>query len=131
MKLEDVTSSEVTLMLLEETTDDEDVMVALEYEAMLGVPIAFWVCETVSREFSLISPAELDEDTNSEVTPGSDKLLEVALVEENEGVETDERGELVTVMTIEVDASVGGVLVGVTVPSEDIGFVVVGILVAV
>ena len=35
--------------------------------------------------------------------------------------ETDERGELVTVMTIGVDVSVGGVLVGITTPSEEIG----------
>ena len=53
------------------------------------------------------------------------------MVEENEAVETDERRELVTVMTIEVDASVDEVLVGVTVLSEEISSVVVGILIAV
>ena len=58
-------------------------------------------------------------------------MLDVTMVDENEAVETDERRELVTVMTIEVDASVGEVLVGVRVFSEEIGSVVVDILVAV
>ena len=104
MKLEDITSSEVTLMLLEETTDNEDEMVVLVSEAMLGVAIAFSVCEAASREVSLISAAERDEDASSEVTAGSDMLLEVTMVEENEAVETDERGQMVTVMIIGVDA---------------------------
>ena len=58
MPLKDITSSEVTLMLLVETTVDEDEMVVLVSEAMLGVEIAFSVCEAVSREVSLISAAE-------------------------------------------------------------------------
>ena len=58
MPLKDITSSEVTLMLLVETTVDEDEMVVLVSEAMLGVGIAFSVCEAVSREVSLISAAE-------------------------------------------------------------------------
>ena len=131
MELEDVTSSEVTLMLLEETTGDEDEVVVLKYEVVLGVVIVFSVCEAASREVSLYSAAELDEDTNSEVTPGSDKLLEVTMVDENEAVETDVRGQMVTVMMIGVDASVGGVLVGVEVPSEEVCSVVVGVSVAV
>ena len=131
VEVEEAISSEVTRMLLEPTTDEEDVMEVLVSKALLRVAIAFLLCEAVSREVSLISPAKLDEDTSSEVTPGSDKLLEVTMVEENEAVKTDEKGELVTVMRIEVDASVGGVLVGVTVASEEIGSVVVGILVAI
>ena len=50
MELEDVTSSEVTLMLLDETTDDEDEMVVLGLsEAVLGVVIAFSICEAACR----------------------------------------------------------------------------------
>ena len=63
------------------------------------------------------------------MTVGSDKLLKVRMV--NEAVETDERRELLTVMTIGVDASVVGVLLGVTVPSKEITSVVVCALVAV
>ena len=126
---EEATSSEVTLMLLEPTTDDEDVMVVLESKTALYVGIAFMVCEAVSREVSLILAAELDEDTSSDVTAGSDKLLEVRMVEENEPVETDERGELITVVTIGVDASVGGVLAGITTLSEEIGSVGVSVII--
>ena len=118
---EEATSSEVTLVLLEPTTDEEDVMVVLESKTALCAGIAFSVCEAISREVSLISAAELDEDTSSEVTAGSDKLLEVRMVKENEAVETDERGEPVRVMTIGVDASVAGVLVGITTLPEEIG----------
>ena len=117
----------MTLILLEETTDDEDEMVVL---VMLGVAIMFSVCEAASREVLLISAAELDEDTSSDVTARSGKLLEIAMVEENEAVETNERREPVTVMTTEADASLGGVLVGVTIFSE-IGYVVVGVSVVV
>ena len=63
------------------------------------------------------------------MTVGSDKLLKVRMV--NEAVETDERRELLTVMTIGVDASVVGVLLGVTVPSKEITSGVVCALVAV
>ena len=115
VEVEEVTSSKVTRTLLEPTTDDEDVMVVLESKTVLYVGIAILVCEAVCREISLISAAELDEDTSTEVTAGSGKLLEVRMVEENEAVETDEKGELVIVMTIGVDASIG--FVDVTVPS--------------
>ena len=132
MEVEEATSSEVTLLtLLKPTTDDKDVMVVLESETMLYVGIEYSVCEAVSWEILLISVAELNEGTSLEVTAGSDKLLEVTMVDENEAVETDERGELVTVMTIGVDASVGGVLVGITVPPDEIESVVVGVSVAV
>ena len=127
MELEDITSSGVTLMLLEETVD-EDVIVVLVSDAVLRVEIAFSICE---GEVSMISAAERDEDTSSEVTPGSDKLLELRMVEENEAVETDERGELITVMTIGVDASVVVAIVGVTVPSVETGSAVEGASVAV
>ena len=53
------------------------------------------------------------------------------MVEENEAVEADEKGEPVTVITIEVDASVGGVLVGITVPSEEICSVGVSVIIVV
>ena len=51
------------------------------------------------------------------------------MVEENETVETDEKGEPVTVITTGVDALVGGVLVGITAPSEEIGFVGVSVII--
>ena len=126
----EATNSEVTLTLLEPTTDDENVMVVLVSKTVLYVGIIFSVCEAARREVSLISAAELDEDTSSEVTVGSDKLLEVTMVEENEVVETDKRGETVTVMTIGVDASVGGVLGGITACSEEIGFVGTSVIIA-
>ena len=118
-------------MLLEKTKDVEEEMVVLECEVVLGVVVALSVCEAACSEVSLISAAELDEDTSSEVTAGSDKLLEVTMVEENEAVDANERGESVTVVTIGVDASVCGVLVGVKVPSDEIGFVAVGVSVSV
>ena len=86
VELEDITSSEVTLMLLEETTDDEDEMVVLESEEVLGVGITFSVCEAASRGVSLIPAAELDEGTSSEVTAGSDILVEVRTDDEDEMV---------------------------------------------
>ena len=131
VELEDITSSEVTVMLLEETTVDEDEMVVLVSEAVLRVAIAFSVCEAVSRKVSLISAAERDESTSSEVTAGSDKLLEVRIVEENKSVETDKRGEPVTLMTIgvESDASVSDVPVGIAAPSKEIGFVGVSVII--
>ena len=129
MEVEEGTSSEVTLMLLEPTADDEDVMVVLESKTVLYDGIAISVCEAVSRKVSLVSATELDEDTSSDVTTGSDKLLEVTMVDENEAVETDEKGKPVTVMTIGVDASVGGVLVGITAFSEVIGFVGVSVII--
>ena len=99
---------------------------------MLYVGITFSVCGAVCREGSLISVAELDEDTSSEGTADTEKLLEVTMVEENEAVETNERGQLVTVTKIVLGTAIGGVLlVGVIVPSEEIGSVLVGISVAV
>ena len=51
------------------------------------------------------------------------------MVVKNETVETDEKGEPVTVMIIGVDASVGGVLVGITARSEEIGSVGVSVII--
>ena len=115
-------------MLLEPTTNDEDVMVVLESKAVLYIGIKFSVCEAVNRDVSLISAAELDKDTSSKVTVGSDKLLEVRMVKENKAVKTDERGEPVTVMTIGVVALVDGMLVVITAPSEEIGSVGVSVI---
>ena len=131
VEVEEATSSDITLTLLETATDDEDVMVVLDSEAVLYVWITFSVFNAVSKNLLLISAAEVEEGTSSRVTAGSDKLLKVRTVEENEAVETDEIKELVTVVRIGVDASVCGVLVMVTVPSDEIGFVVVGVSVAV
>ena len=82
VEVKEATSSEVTLTLLEPTTDDEDVMVVLKSEAVLYVGITFSFFDAVSKNVSLISAAEVEEGTSSGVTAGSDKLLEVATVEE-------------------------------------------------
>ena len=58
VELKDITSSEVTLMLLVETTVDENETVVLVSEAMLGVAIVFSVCEAANREISLILATE-------------------------------------------------------------------------
>ena len=99
MELKDETSSKVTPMLLEATMDE---IVVLASAKVLGV--------------------------------GETVLMMLVAVTTSVGVTkvvggTDERGELVSVMVIGVDASVSGVLVGVTAPSEEIGSVGVGVIV--